>query len=46
MTMSNYIPPRPEDFDTPEQYQEWKEAYEAAVYLSEEMEMERYYESK
>lgn len=44
--MSNYIPPRPEDFASEEQYLEWKEAYEAAVYLSEEMEIERYYESK
>jgi hypothetical protein len=44
--MSNYIPPKREDFPTEERYQEFLEAYEAAVYLSEEMEMERYYERK
>jgi hypothetical protein len=44
--MSNYIPPKREDFVSDEKYQEFLEAYEAAVYLSEEMEMERYYERK
>lgn len=44
--MSNYIPPKREDFDSEEKYQEFLKAYEAAVYLSEEAEMERYYESK
>ncbi len=44
--MSNYIPPKREDFPTEERYQEFLEAYEAAVYLSEEMEMERYYDRK
>ena len=39
--MSNYIPPKREDFDTEEDYLEWLEAYEAAMYLSEEMERER-----
>lgn len=38
--MSNYIPPKREDFDTEEDYLEWLEAYEAAMYLSEEMERE------
>ena len=38
--MSNYIPPKREDFDTEEDYLEWLEAYEAAMYLSEEMEGE------
>ena len=44
--MSNYKPPRREDFYSEEEYQEFLAAYEAAVYFSEEMEMERYYESK
>lgn len=44
--MSNYKPPKREDFDSEEKYQEFLKAYEAAVYLSEEAEMERYYESK
>lgn len=44
--MSNYIPPKREDFDSDEEYKEFLEAYEAAVFLSEEMEIERYYESK
>lgn len=44
--MSNYRPPKREDFDSEEEYKEFLEAYEAAVYLSEEMEIERYYESK
>ena len=44
--MSNYIPPRREDFDTEEDYLEWLKAYEAAMYLSEEMEMERHYNKK
>ena len=43
---SNYQPPKREDFESDERYQEFLEAYEAAVYLSEEMEMEKYYESK
>jgi hypothetical protein len=44
--MSNYKPPKREDFDSEEEYKEFLEAYEAAVFLSEEMEIERYYESK
>ena len=44
--MSNYIPPKREDFDTEEDYLEWLEAYEAAMYLSEEMERERHYNKK
>lgn len=44
--MSNYRPPKREDFDSEEEYKEFLEAYEAAVYLSEEAEMERYYEKK
>lgn len=44
--MSSYRPPKREDFPTEERYQEFLKAYEAAVYLSEEMEMERYYERK
>lgn len=44
--MSNYIPPKREDFDTEEDYLRWLAAYEAAIYLSEEMEMERYYNDK
>lgn len=44
--MSNYIPPKREDFDSEQDYQEFLSAYEAAVYLSEEAEMERYYERK
>lgn len=44
--MSNYRPPKREDFDSEEEYKEFLEAYEAAVFLSEEMEIERYYESK
>lgn len=44
--MSNYKPPKREDFESDAEYQEFLSAYEAAVYLSEEMEMERYYESK
>ena len=42
--MSNYIPPKREDFLSDEKYQEFLDAYEAAVYLSEEAEMESYYE--
>ena len=42
--MSSYRPPKREDFPTEERYQEFLKAYEAAVYLSEEM--ERYYERK
>ena len=38
--MSNYIPPKREDFDTEEDYLEWLEAYEAAMYLSELMDEE------
>lgn len=44
--MSNYIPPKREDFVSEEKYQAFRRAYEAAVYLSEEMERERYYERK
>ena len=44
--MSNYIPPKREDFDTEEDYLEWLEAYEAALYLSEEMEQESCYMKK
>ena len=44
--MSNYIPPKREDFDTEEDYLEWLKAYEAAMYLSEEMERERYFNKK
>ena len=44
--MSNYKPPRREDFDTDEEYQEFLAAYEAAVSLAEDMEMERYYEKQ
>ena len=44
--MSNYIPPKREDFESEKDYQEFLSAYEAAVYLSEESEMERYYERK
>lgn len=44
--MSNYIPPKREDFDTEEDYLEWLESYEAAMYLSEEMERERDYNKK
>ena len=44
--MSNYIPPKREDFDTEEDYLEWLEAYEAAIYLSEEMEGERHFNKK
>ena len=44
--MSNYIPPTREDFDTEEDYLEWLEAYEAAMYLSEEMERERHFNKK
>ena len=43
--MSNYKPPKIEDFDSEEEYKEFLDAYEAAVFLSEEMEIERYYES-
>lgn len=44
--MSKYNPPKREDFESDAEYQEFLEAYEAAVSLSEDMEMERYYESK
>ena len=44
--MSNYNPPKREDFDTEEDYLEFLEAYEAAIYLSEEMEQESRYMKK
>lgn len=44
--MSNYKPPRREDFDTEEDYLEWLEAYEAAIYLSELMDEESRYMKK
>ena len=44
--MSKYNPPKREDFESDAEYQEFLEAYEAAAYLSEEMEMERYLERK
>lgn len=42
---SNYTPPTREDFVSEEEYQKFLAAYEAAVYLSEEMEKESHYES-
>ena len=42
--MSNYTPPTREDFLSEEEYQKFLAAYEAAVYLSEEMEKESHYE--
>ena len=42
--MSKYTPPTRDQFDSEEEYQEFLKAYEAAVYLSEELEMERYYD--
>ncbi len=44
--MSNYRPPKREDFDSEERYQEFLEAYEAAVILSEMEDEERHYDSK
>jgi len=44
--MSNYIPPKREDFDTEEDYLEFLEAYEAALCLSELMDEESYYMKK
>lgn len=44
--MSNYIPPKREDFDTEEDYLEFLEAYEAALSLSELMDEESYYMKK
>lgn len=38
--MSNYIPPRREDFATEEEYLDFLEAYEAALFLAEDMEQE------
>ena len=39
-------PPKPEDYLSDEEYLEAKDAYEAELFLREEMAMERYYENK
>jgi len=44
--MSNYIPPKREDFETEEEYLEFLGAYEAALALSELMDEESYYMKK
>ena len=41
-----YTPPTREDFDSDEAYNRFLAAYEAAVFLAEEMEKESHYESK
>ena len=39
-------PPRPEDYLSDEEYLEAADAYEAELFLKEERQMEKYYESK